>query len=239
MTISRAFITVALILSCSAIARAAVADDRVVKSGETQVHLIELFSSEGCSSCPPADAWLSTLKRQAGLWKSFVPIEFHVDYWNRLGWTDRFSRESFTERQRRYAAEWGSDGVYTPGFVLDGAEWRPSSAAPPAPSTRKVGTLTARRIGPRRVAVSFAPQLSSSKGWRVYGAVLGNGLVSKVGSGENAGRSLRHDFVVLGLASQEMHPKEGARTAESPSFAIWVARAGSQSPVQAVGGGLQ
>src|SRR5271156_4139860 len=101
------------------------------RSGETQNHLLELFSSEGCSSCPPADAWLASLRGSSDLWKKFVPVEFHVDYWNRLGWTDRLSKSVFTERQQSYAREWANSNVYTPGFVLDGLEWRPAGNTAP------------------------------------------------------------------------------------------------------------
>ncbi len=94
------------------------------ESGETPAALVELFTSEGCSSCPPADAWVSTLKGNPGLWKRIVPVVFHVDYWNSLGWSDRFSSPENTARQRRYAAVWGTDSVYTPGMVLNGREWR-------------------------------------------------------------------------------------------------------------------
>src|SRR5713226_2490390 len=74
------------------------AADRVFESGPQKIHLLELFTSEGCSSCPPAEAWLSKLKSDPRLWKDFVPLAFHVDYWDRLGWRDRFSSRAWTER---------------------------------------------------------------------------------------------------------------------------------------------
>ena len=83
-------------------------------SGPAQTALIELFSSEGCSSCPPAERWLGSLRTEPGLWRGFVPVAFHVDYWNRLGWPDRFSTREFTAREYDYAAAWHSDSVYTP-----------------------------------------------------------------------------------------------------------------------------
>src|SRR5215217_7350069 len=110
------------------------------ESGETQNILIELFTSEGCSSCPPAETWLSALKSNQDLWKKIVPVAFHVDYWDRLGWRDRFAKPEFTARQRRYAAAWGGDSVYTPDFVVNAKEWRSWFAdnVPPAALT-KVG----------------------------------------------------------------------------------------------------
>ena len=73
-------------------------------SGDRRVSLIELYTSEGCSSCPRADALLSSLKSRPDLWKSFIPLAFHVDYWDRLGWPDRFANTEWTLRQRRMAS---------------------------------------------------------------------------------------------------------------------------------------
>src|SRR6476646_4780454 len=75
------------------------AQERVFESGPQRIHLIELFTSQGCSSCPPAEAWLSKLKSEPRLWKDFVPIAFHVDYWDRLGWRDPFATKEWTARQ--------------------------------------------------------------------------------------------------------------------------------------------
>src|SRR5258708_30257782 len=107
------------------------------QSEDTPATLLELFTSEGCSSCPPADAWMSKLKTNPGLWKRVVPVVFHVDYWNGLGWPDRFAPAANTARQHRYAAAWRSNSVYTPGFVLNGHERRGSFPvqAPPEPSS--------------------------------------------------------------------------------------------------------
>src|SRR5437867_5566462 len=91
-------------------------EPKTFESGDTQSSLIELFTSEGCSSCPPAERWLSALKSRSDLWKKAVPVAFHVDYWDHLGWRDRFAKPEFTSRQQRYAAAWGGDSVYTPGF---------------------------------------------------------------------------------------------------------------------------
>ena len=92
------------------------------ESGSQRTSLLELFTSEGCSSCPPAEAQFSRLKGDPGLWKQFVPVAWHVDYWDRLGWRDRFASQNSTARQYRYAALWHDDGVYTPAFVLDGTK---------------------------------------------------------------------------------------------------------------------
>ena len=113
----------ALIMSLSSVLTLRAADFEV-ETGPQRVHLIELFTSQGCSSCPPAEVWLSKLKSEPGLWKNFVPLAFHVDYWDYLGWRDPWATKEFSDRQRNYAEAWRRDSVYTPGFVLNGREWR-------------------------------------------------------------------------------------------------------------------
>src|SRR5438874_2896005 len=125
-----------LVISLAFSARAA---DRAFESGPQKAHLLELFTSEGCSSCPPAEAWLSKLKTEPGLWKNFVPLAFHVDYWDRLGWRDPFAAKEWTGRQYQYSTNWKSESVYTPGFVLDGREWMERNV--PAQSAEKPGVL--------------------------------------------------------------------------------------------------
>src|SRR5271168_2184673 len=98
--------------------------DIVFKNSGSKATLVELYSSEGCSSCPPAEAWLSKLKASPGLWTEIFPVAFHVDYWDNLGWPDRFAKPEYTQRQRNYAAQLGQDSVYTPEFVTSGREWR-------------------------------------------------------------------------------------------------------------------
>src|SRR5438045_9514857 len=95
------------------------AADRVFDSDPQKVHLLEVFTSEGCSSCPPAEAWLSKLKSDPRLWKDFVPLAFHVDYWDHLGWRGPFASKEWTARQYRYSAAWQNDGVSTSDFVVD------------------------------------------------------------------------------------------------------------------------
>ena len=96
----------------------------VGSSGPKRIPLIELFSSEGCSSCPPAEKRMAELQNAKGLWTEFVPLSFHVDYWDALGWKDALASPLFTLRQRTYAQEWNSPTVYTPAFVVDGKEYR-------------------------------------------------------------------------------------------------------------------
>jgi len=222
----------------------------VFTSGDSQVALIELFTSEGCSSCPPADRWLSGLTRDPKLWRDYLPVAFHVDYWDYIGWPDRFARRDWSDRQRRYAREGGVHTVYTPGLFLNGSEWRdwrgldrPDVAGAPA------GALVAELSG-GRLAIAF-----NGDGFPGYGeltatvALLGMGLTSDVDAGENRGRVLRHDFVVLGLSSKTLD-RQGHRytatlalpasdvVAPRYAFAAWISPAERQAPLQAAGGWL-
>ena len=115
---------VLLLLTLVCTSAAAAAQEVVLKSGVEKNRLIELYTSEGCSSCPPADKWISKLKDNDELWNDIIPIAFHVDYWDRLGWPDELAEKSFSDRQRQYRHEGSISQVYTPGFVVDGKEWR-------------------------------------------------------------------------------------------------------------------
>jgi hypothetical protein len=210
------------------------------ESGPQRVHLIELFTSQGCSSCPPAEAWLSKLKGEPRLWKDFVPLAFHVDYWDRLGWRDPFASREWTARQYQYSTNWKSESVYTPGFVLDGREWLGRSVPPPA--TEKPGMLKLS-IKDRKVAVEFIANDGRTKDVDLHVATVGFDLKTKVSAGENSGRNLDQDFVVLSLTNQKMlgGKTEVALTADSRARAIaaWVTAPNQIEPIQAVGGWLR
>jgi hypothetical protein len=227
------------------------ASDRtfVAESPETKVALIELFTSEGCSSCPPAEAWVGSLKDNPGLWKHFVPVTFHVDYWNYLGWTDRFALPEFTRRQREYARSWKASAVYTPGFVLDGEEWRPRGSVPPL-STQAPGKLRVSGEDGGRLDVSFVPPRDWQESMIVEIAPLAHGVRTSVRRGENAGRELQHEFVALGLVSGDLRLTTGgvysaqlalpaSTAAPVAAIAAWVRSANNLTPIQAVGGWIR
>lgn len=216
------------------------------ESGTQQVSLIELYSSEGCSSCPPADRWMAELKNHPKLWKDFVPLNFHVDYWNRLGWVDRFSNEQFTLRQRRYARQWGSSRVYTPAFVKDGKEWRTRSLV--NLGNENPGNLKVKNLGNNKVKVIFVPRGKTKEPLVVNMALLGNGLSTKVKYGENSGETLKHEFVVLNWQSSKLEkkgsqfetllkvPESKTKGVRSFSLAFWINKKGIPTPIQSVGG---
>ncbi|HEY0790534.1 MAG TPA: DUF1223 domain-containing protein, partial [Chthoniobacterales bacterium] len=190
--------------------------------------------------------WLATLRNDPGLWRDVVPISFHVDYWDGLGWPDRFARREFSDRQHAYAAVWGSGSVYTPGFVLNGAEWREwGTRAWSTPSGTGGGDLRITRRSSTEWELAF--RAAGIRPGQARVALLGFDLPSEVRRGENAGRHLLHNFVALSCGSAALKPgADGTWRAlvavpDKPSagaVAAWVEAAGSPVPVQAVGGWL-
>ena len=221
-------------------------------SGVKQVSLLELYSSEGCSSCPPAEAWINKLKDSPDLWKNFVPLSFHVDYWDSLGWKDHWSSPEFSERQRDYAKLWRAENIYTPEFVLNGQEWRNWFGLRSAPSVSgaDAGGLEINSTNGSRWSVSFTPVGGANGKYEIHAALLAGGIVSEVKAGENRGRTLPHEFAVVDLVQLGMTSSNGvangkfilnlARHAAGKNLAVtaWVTRAGEMTPLQAAGGWL-
>lgn len=152
--------------------------------------VVELYTSEGCSSCPPADRWLSMLKGQPGV----LALAFHVNYWDRLGWPDRFATPESTARQWELARQAGSPQVYTPQVLVQGRDWRvwpklpgPAAASPVALTLTREGDTVSAEV----TSAAQAPARLAG-----YWAVLEDGHSSAVRAGENAGSTLRHDHVV-------------------------------------------
>ncbi len=249
----RTFLTTFFGSTCllAAVHQSLSAESLVFESAETPSALVELFTSEGCSSCPPADAWVSNLRNNPELWKSIVPVVFHVDYWNGLGWIDRFATAASTARQRRYAAVWKINSIYTPGFVLNGHEWRngPNLNSLPTAHAEKIGKLRLALPSRARAEVTFIPRNTTLTPLHVEMTLLGGLLESDVKRGENSGRKLRHDFTVLHFAVTPLHLEGGQYTAalalpeklaaEPAAIAAWVTTGDGQPTVQATGGWLK
>ncbi len=205
MNLLRNAITPALLMLASA-AMACTAE-----SGRQRVPLLELYTSESCSSCPPADRWLSTLSVRGLSPHRVLALAFHVDYWNHLGWADPFARSEFSERQRDAARRNRARVVYTPQFILEGIDYRRSrlgdnfserlaaiGSRPAAAFIRadvrgedqnQILHLTVSGIEPAQRSLA-----------RVYWAIYENRLASTVSSGENRGKRLEHDAAVRHLA---------------------------------------
>jgi hypothetical protein len=220
-----------------------------IQSPAHQVALVELYTSEGCSSCPPADQWMSELKKDKRLWTTLVPVAFHVDYWDYIGWPDRFASAEYSNRHRDYHRHAGLRSVYTPGFLVRGEEWRGwfryptlNLDAPAAAGVITVDIADGKQINARYDA-------PSSQELDVHIAILGFDLKTDVRAGENDGRVLHHDFVVLGYQRAAM---KGAAThhlattsmpelsanPKQQALAAWVTRRGHPAPIQAAGGWL-
>jgi hypothetical protein len=182
-----------------------------LQSPPHRVAVLELYTSEGCNSCPPADRWFSALPQHGITADRAVLLAFHVDYWNELGWPDRFSQIRFSERQRGIAARSRSGVIYTPQLVLDGHDLRAGTR--PEDLNGTVRSINSEKAGAtihadiRREAASLrvtgeilvleAGARAESQAWL---AVFENGLSTRVTAGENAGKLLYHDFVVRALA---------------------------------------
>src|SRR5205085_1035096 len=177
------------------------AGEIVFESKPARTHLLELFTSEGCSSCLPAEAWLSNLKNEPRLWQDFVPVAFHVDYWDHLGWKDPFASKLWTERQADYSVRWKKESVYTPAFALDGREWHYGPL--PAAATETPGVLKISVNGDQ-VTAAFKAAPGGGARYDIHVARLGFAATTNVTAGENNGRKLIHDFVVLGLTNETM-----------------------------------
>ena len=189
----------------------ALGTDCIARSGNNTAALVELYTSEGCDSCPPADRWLSGFAGRSPS-PNVVPIAFHVDYWDYLGWKDAFAESRYSERQRDLAKAWGARAVYTPQVVLSGRDysWRGNDPG------RAIEAVQAK---PARARLEIIPdagpsamvRATLSPGVRVddlvlHVAITQNGLVTQVKAGENRGETLRHDFVVRDLKTERRWP---------------------------------
>lgn len=174
------------------------------KSGKQTVPLLELYTSEGCSSCPPADKWLSGLKPDT---KKFIPLAFHVDYWDYIGWKDKFSKAEYSDRQRKNAVFSGASFVYTPQLVMNGRDfkgWDNSRLNEAIEKNQKTAsranlTLNATTLANGEIilqASATAVNPADIKNADIFIAIYENRLVSQVSAGENNGRELKHDYVV-------------------------------------------
>lgn len=177
----------------------------------TGVAVVELFTSQGCSSCPPADRLLSRLARDAKYQGKVIPLSFHVDYWNHIGWTDPFSSARWSERQRAYARVFRSNRIYTPQVVVNGrAEvvgsqegvvlGKISEALGDEPSGRVTLAISPPTAdGHLKVQVGAKLAKAGPGPLDLWVAVYQSGLETPVGSGENASQKLRNDHVVRRL----------------------------------------
>ncbi len=190
---------------------AELSDVRTVISSENRVAVLELYTSEGCSSCPPADHFLSKLKNAGISSKQLIPMAFHVTYWDYIGWNDRFAKKQFDQRQRDAAYKKNSKSVYTPQFRLSGDDYRSykSFSKDVNRLIKQKATInlelslrvSSGQTGKDRLLVSLKSSnyQSDVNNLGYYFAVVENNLLSEVEAGENDGEQLHHDYVVREL----------------------------------------
>jgi len=216
------------------------------KSESAQATLLELYTSEGCSSCPPAEKYLNSLKSDKKLWKDIIPLAFHVDYWDYLGWRDGFAKPEHRIRQENYAALNQQNTIYTPAFFLNGKPWRRGLFDREPSGNHVAAGVLSVKFANSQISASFAPLKTASNSWILNVAILGFGLESDIRAGENQGRVSQHEFVVLHQQSRVSHDKTWSfalntidmLAAEQYALVAWVTAANDPRPVQAVGGYL-
>lgn len=220
------------------------ADTLLLESGVKRNTLIELYTSEGCSSCPPAEEFLNNLTKNNELWKTWVPIAFHVNYWDYIGWKDEYAHKTFGQRQSRYANLKHVSTVYTPAFMVNGNSWRPGFFSKILPKDKtSVGNLVVS-ANHDSVTATFKSQIKLNMPLKLNVAILGMGLTSHIERGENEGRTAKHEFVVVGFNSTVSNnsqwnmklPALHNTQANNYALAVWVSKIDDPSPIQAVGG---
>ncbi|MBQ1051891.1 DUF1223 domain-containing protein [Micromonospora sp. C51] len=189
--------------------------------------VVEMFTSQGCDSCPPAEEVLSEIERTAReRGQRVFTLGFHVDYWDHLGWADPYGDPAHTRRQEDYARAFGSGGLYTPQMVVNGTvefvgsnQQAASSAITSALSAAPVTAVTLSvetSDGGRRVAVDYQVDRPPALGM-LNVAVVEDGLANDVPRGENAGRRLRQDSVVRAFTAANLNLTSGRVELDVPS----------------------
>jgi len=177
-------------------------------SGEGTAALVELYTSEGCDSCPPADRWLSSLPEHGYVPSKVVPLSLHVDYWDYIGWKDPYAKPAFSARQRKLTQLQRLAFVYTPQVMLQGQDFRawrtPAFDAAVArinaePARARIA-LSIEAVGKEKLTAAVRADVLDRGQLRqaaLYLASYENRLASAVSAGENRGRTLKHDYVVM------------------------------------------
>lgn len=210
-------------------------------SGVKQARLVELYTSESCSSCPPAEKWLNKFTKKKELWKDVVPVEFHVDYWNYLNWRDRFSKSEYTRRQKKYHNV-HQEGVYTPQMIIRGNNSR-SWNRDLNSSSAKVGKLKGKYNKKTKTLDIKFNNKTSYKNLKCSAALLLGHQETQVKSGENRGEFLTHEFIVTKLYDSNMSVEKKKHTCtiklekgeDINAIAIWVYDPKTLQVVQATG----
>ena len=208
------------------------------QSGKEKATLIELFTSQGCSSCPPAEKWINAFLENEELWQKFVPVAFHVDYWDYLGWKDNYAKKEFTKLQKSYYKKKKLRGIYTPALLVNGKGWRGGKL----PATKETGIIKGV-IENNQVEVFY----EDDKNLILHFALLGFGVEADIKRGENANRVLPQEFLVLDYQKLEnknsdklkkwnfILPKNNKQEIKKLALAIWISDKNNLQILQATG----
>jgi hypothetical protein len=218
-------------------------------SSRQRASLVELFTSQGCHSCPPAEKWLNHWEKHPGLWKKVVPLAYHVDYWDYLGWKDPYASKKYTQRQRQYYQQGYSESVYTPEFIVNGEEWKGWFHQENLPSFQEKAGILKGILREDSLYVTYTSNSSLRVPLNLHVAITGSNINTEVPKGENRGKILWQDFVVLHhsaypTSTQTQTPswslllpiEQLQKTIKSKyAISIWVVPNNSMIPLQATG----
>lgn len=220
---NRKFMIISWVVMLSLSAPVLAAGSCTVRSAPARAVLLELFTSEGCSSCPAADRWVSGLTPGVFASAEVVPLAFHVDYWDHLGWHDPFGDKVYTARQYAYTKMRDGAFVFTPQILLQGQNYRGwAGSSRFQPDLRKAlalppgADLQLEQQPAVNGTVGFVAQARLKPGvqaadWKLYVALFQNGIDSRVLRGENGGSMLHHDFVVRSFLVSANGPDANGR----------------------------
>lgn len=222
----RAFLLVALAVLLVAAMTSQRMDPAKAPTDHPGTVVVELFTSQGCSSCPPAERVLSTIGSEDFRGRTVIPLAYHVDYWDSLGWRDPFSTARWTERQQQYAQTMKSTQVYTPQVIINGTEQMVGSAERPihAEIERQLkggdrGVVSIDDVARRGNTLDVKLHARLDRGVPdadLVIAVFESGLTTAIQRGENANRTLTNDFIVRWQAhAADVHPNADAATTVS------------------------
>jgi hypothetical protein len=215
-------------------------------SSPTPPVLLEVYSSQGCSSCPPAQAWVNQYKQSDALWSHVIPMVFHVDYWDYLGWKDPFASRANSNRQRNHKRQGNINAVYTPGFVVNGEEWTGwfrGKSLPSKKGKQSAPTTLIATLNTEGVSATFKDQQGTTlDATFIHIARLGFDVKTPVRRGENARRTLAEEFIVLGVNTFPFNENEvyswpqTSFDGDTQAVVVWLSDQTQLQPIHAVGG---
>lgn len=215
----------------------------LINSTPQQTQLMEVYTSQGCSSCVPAQNWINTFVDDPRLWKKIIPVVFHVDYWDYLGWMDPFASKKFTQRQHQHKNQNHINSIYTPEFIINHQEWRGWFHGEKLFENDRLKGMLSAKIEGNQVFVSYD---GDEKQLILEVAILGFGFETQVLRGENRNKKLVENFTVIHL--QKLNFDHGSWQFELPAkldhsakkyaIALWIYSRIDGGFVQAAGGWL-